>query len=191
MIQSPLNKVFVIIGGRREGKSTIAKLICKISRKFDKKKFLIFDINNEYNEFQRSKQFEVKDFLKQASEAKNTIVLFDEATIFVKHSSNSENILNLLVRTAHTGNTIIFCFHAINKVPQFMLELCNYIILLKTLELRQNLIKYESDYPDLIKAFNYLKLDEEMKSKNKFLESIPHPSKQANKKIYFKTILVN
>lgn len=121
--------VIVNVAAKKKGKTTLTKgyLSTHSGNKF------IYDVNNEYKEFGSGAVFPSwTDFLKQAVTKSNTAIVFEEAYIFLKHQSASEEICNLLIRTRHTGNMIILNFHSIRQVPSFVYDLTNYLVIGKT-----------------------------------------------------------
>lgn len=135
---------YIIIGAPGMGKSPIAQSFIKGNR------CLVFDVNNEYgprtkyagqtplalssntNEIRsRYIKGDVKEFMKLAKEKRNTVVVFEEATAFFRGSMTMD-VSALLINKFHTGNSYVFLFHSINRVPPEIMEMCDYVVLLRT-----------------------------------------------------------
>lgn len=118
-------KAILIVGARGMGKGSYLKpLIKNIPRKY------VYDINDEYGlDFE---PIPFQDFVFNASQLKKSIIVFEEATIFIGHSSSSETLREILVRARHTENTIFLVFHSLRAIPRFIYDLCTDIVLHKT-----------------------------------------------------------
>lgn len=135
---------YIVIGAPGQGKSPIAQSM------IDGRRCLVFDVNNEYgpqtkypgqkalclsgntNEL-RSRYIngDVKEFIEIAKKKRNTVIVFEEATAFFRGAMSAE-VSKLLINKRHTGNSYVFLFHSINRVPPEIMEMCNYVILMKT-----------------------------------------------------------
>ena len=60
------------------------------------------------------------------------MVVFEEATIFFGSKGRNEKMIELLVRSRHSQNTIILVFHSLRALPDYIYELINFIVLFKT-----------------------------------------------------------
>lgn len=138
MVINETGKCVVIVGNTGTGKTTLLKKIIDNSQQL---KF-IYDVNNEYSCIGAKKEVSFKDFLMEATKKRNTLICFEEATIFFRHAKNSEEILNLLVRKRHTQNNIILNFHAIHQIPLFVFDFVNFLILKKTNDHEKNIQKF-------------------------------------------------
>lgn len=146
----------VNVGKKKTGKTTLTK---GILNSFPGDKF-IYDINNEYKEYGSSAVFpKWQTFLEQAVKKKKTCIVFEEAFIFLKHQSSTEEISELLVRNRHTENLIILNFHAIRQVPLFIWEFVNYLNLKKTND-KQKWMETNYRDTDILAAYNSVKASE-------------------------------
>lgn len=122
-------KAFLIIGHTGRGKTTIVK---KIISQFPDFKKMIYDVNNEYSEFGTKAPPPIYEFTAAAAKAINSVIVFEEATIFFKHRTKGHDVQNILVRKRHTSNIVIFVFHSLRSVPLEILDLIDYVYLLPT-----------------------------------------------------------
>jgi hypothetical protein len=159
---------FAIIGAQGHGKTTSVK---EILRKTPHRKF-IFDVNREYTEFKNSASgiLDPDEFTEKATTLNNSVIVFEEATIFFGKGSKNKNIRNLLVRKRHTNNLIIFVFHNVRSVPMEIMSLCDFLILHKTKDNKEYISRYFKDTPENL---------------NHFLEVNRHPNH------FFKKIIKN
>jgi len=132
-----MSKAIIICGQTGTGKTTVAKSILS---KVYTDKLLIYDINNEYTEFQSNEvenvltpeSHSVDEFLDIAKNSSGKLILFEEATIFFDSRSNPDAVRDILVKKRHRQNFVIFVFHSLRKVPNNIIDLCNYLYLLPT-----------------------------------------------------------
>jgi hypothetical protein len=159
-----LGKCIVIAGGKGTGKSTILRnLISKIPTQ----SLLLYDVNNEHKEFNRyvdgtGKTYlpDINDFILQASLSENVVIACEEATIFFTSHNKSFDMQSILTRARHTHTGIIFVFHSLRAIPDYMITFINHLIILKTM----------GDTPEKIdKKFN----NEEILQAYKRIESAP------------------
>lgn len=153
-------KSFCIIADTGRGKSTYVK---KLLRFFVSKglKPFIYDVNNEYGEFQETKELpKVSDFKNEATKKTNSVIVFEEATIFFSSNAKDEDLRYMLVRKRHTKNVIIFVFHSLRSVPVEILDLINFIILFKTSD-RETLVKSKfREDTEILELFEQVKQGE-------------------------------
>jgi hypothetical protein len=132
-----LGKCIVIAGGKGTGKSTILrKLISCVPPEF----LLMFDVNNEHQEFNRyvdaqGKKYlpDIEDFILQASLSENIVIACEESTIFFTSHNKSQDMQSILTRARHTRTGIIFVFHSLRSIPDYMITFINHLIILKTM----------------------------------------------------------
>jgi hypothetical protein len=134
----------LIIGAPEMGKSPYAQKMIEGRRCF------VFDINNEYgsrtkysgqkpiglsinpkDERCRYIGYDVKHFTELALQKRNTIIVMEEATAFFRGRQTSLTS-RLIIGRKHTGNILLFLFHSINRVPPELMEMAEWVILLKT-----------------------------------------------------------
>lgn len=154
--------MYVIIGAPGQGKSEFVKIAIQGRRCF------VFDIQNEYGERTKYKgqkplylssnpnheraRFvgdDIEAFQQMCLRKKDTILVFEEATIFFE-GRTGKLTRKLIVNRYHTGNVYMFLFHSINAVPPRIMEMCNYVILHKTLD-EVHTVQWK--YPRLLKDF--------------------------------------
>lgn len=136
----------LVVGRPKQGKTTYLKnFIKKISH-------LIIDPNNHYKGYNRYTAVDrVKDTLlpeiykqyQQYSTSKrdnglnflNKAIVFEEAGLMFNNRSHCKILEDLLIIRRHSGskgNMYIFVYHSIRKIPQYIKDLTDYIILFKT-----------------------------------------------------------
>lgn len=147
-------KAIVLIGEQGRGKSTEAK---NILDNFSHKDLYCYDINGDYKNYRNNKIKglpSMEQFLQICDHVKNSVIVFEEATIFFDNKSRSETIVNLLVRNFHTKNVVIFLFHSLRSVPVNIMDFVQFIKIFHTND-RYTLIKNKfKDDSDLIEVFN-------------------------------------
>ena len=122
-------KSFLIVGNTGTGKTTFVKTALKKS----KAPLFLYDVNNEYKEFQNLSEFgSFEDFLQEVKNKTGAVIVFEEATIFFSNRGASKEATEILVRKRHTGNLIFFVFHSLRTVPLHIFDLCDFLILHKT-----------------------------------------------------------
>jgi len=158
--------VIIIIGGAKQGKTPFIKDYCKESN------LLVFDVQNEYgdktkypnqkpynlttnNNLARSRiiDLEVESFIELCKQKRNTVCVFEEATMFFQGMTNDE-MRKLIFGKAHTGNVIVLVFHSINSVPPRIMEGTDFVVLFKT---NDEIKTVERKYIKLLKHFLELK----------------------------------
>ena len=143
-------KKIILVGATGTGKSTLVeKIISKVKNK------AIFDPNDEYEGglFFR----DIEDFLKHALTLKNTLIVFEEATLFFTSRSNVKEVRELLVSCRHDNNSIIFVFHSLDQVPDAIKSLCDTMILFYTSDYVSKVKRKFSHDTNVISAFMKLK----------------------------------
>lgn len=123
-------KVLLLVGAKGMGKTSFVRSMLE---QVPPNNRMVYDVNGEYTDlYDHDIDLTYQDFLEQSTQVRDAFVVYEEATIFIGHNSNSTNIKELLVRTRHTGNTVVFVFHSLRTVPRFVFDLANYVILFKT-----------------------------------------------------------
>lgn len=134
----------LIIGAPGMGKSPWAQ------KMIEGRQCFVFDVNNEYGT--RTKYdgqtpinlstdiraprcryigHDVKQFTNIAIQRRNSVVVMEEATAFFRGVQSSLTS-QLIIGRKHTGNVLLFLFHSINRVPPELMELTEWVVLLKT-----------------------------------------------------------
>jgi hypothetical protein len=122
-------KCILNVGATKTGKTTATK---ELLSNFNNSNLYIYDVNNEYRDFYKGSFLKFDEFLNKVKSLKNSIIVFEEATIFFTHKNCNQIITDMIVRKRHTNNIIILNFHSMRKVPMYIFDLTDYIILRKT-----------------------------------------------------------
>lgn len=161
---------YLVIGAPGMGKSPFIRKLIEDRRCF------VFDVANEYGtrvkypgqkpvnlsidpQHMRSRFTETKNlskFIQLCETKKDTICVFEEATAFFQGKTQLETT-HLIVNRYHTGNTYCFIFHSINSVPPRIIELTNYVVLFKTMDLADHV---KRKFPRLSPFFDDLQRKE-------------------------------
>lgn len=141
-----MSKAHLVVGMTDTGKSTYIKNLLKTVP--NKKSLLIYDINNEYSEFIEGKRIlDFKEFALLASVVKNSIIVFEEATIFLDGRFKTDLLVQkVLTLKKHRKNYIFLVFHSLADVPGYVYRLSNYLTLFKTNDLSDITAKQLKDY---------------------------------------------
>lgn len=141
-----MSKVVINVGGTGAGKTTYTKKLLKKHKGLK----LIFDPNKEYGQ----ESITMSEFIDQGKIAKNTLIVFEEATIFFSTSGTDMAIKELLVKKRHTNNFYIFNFHALSQVPLYILMFCDYFVLFKTNDQIAQVERKFKGNPEVFRAFS-------------------------------------
>lgn len=144
-------RAIIVCGTRKTGKTTFIK--DKILKKYPGRKF-IYDINKEYN---GGVMMEMKQFLDIAKDLKNSLILFEEATIFFDNKGSVQEVREMLVRARHSNIILVFTFHALQFIPLNILSMCDLLVLKRTNDNEGLVEKKFKDTPKIIKSFYALK----------------------------------
>jgi ABC-type Na+ transport system ATPase subunit NatA len=121
-------KVILLVGQRGCGKTTfIRDLIKGVNREA----LFIHDVGGNFRDLYDKPNLKIDDFKKSVTNVKEAVIVFEEATIFFNHSPQQDTT-DFLVTSRYRKNTIFFVFHSVRKLPWFILDLSDYIILFKT-----------------------------------------------------------
>jgi len=148
------------VGNTGTGKTTKTK---ELLNSYKGMPYFIYDVNLEYEEFYKAPLLKFKDFLLESTKKTNTVIVYEEATIFFKHNGNTHLIGEMLVRKRHTKNVYIFNFHALHQVPIFILDFANYVILGQTNDVPSLIQKKFESFDKIYNSFLTLQA-----SQNKF-----------------------
>lgn len=153
-------KLIIIAGAPRQGKSRFAKRLITLPETRHLPCY-VFDVQNEYGDFYTtdingqlvevpgpglpanqphlarsryaSGEMDMGEFLEVARRKKNTNLIFEESTGFLK--GNTSPLLRQMINGRfHTHNTFIFNFHTLRTVPPDIMGMANTVILFKTLD---------------------------------------------------------
>lgn len=145
----------IVVGATKTGKTTFTKQLLNKSPK-DRNK-IVYDVNNEYKEYYNKPFIDFIPFMDSLKPVRESIILIEEATIFLGHQNTSRQLINKLVRKRHENNYIILNFHSLRKVPRYIFELANFLTVFKTLDTSDIIEKYFSDEPEIIEIFDFIK----------------------------------
>lgn len=158
--------MYIVMGAPGMGKSPFAQAMIK------ERKCLVFDINNEYGP--RTKYpgqvpiglssdirqprcryigYDIKAFTLLAMSKTNTVVIMEEATAFFR-GKQSQETSKLIIGRIHTGNTYVFLFHSINRVPPELMEIADIAVLFKTNDEEKTIMR---KYPRLFIPYTKLR----------------------------------
>lgn len=134
----------IIMGAPGQGKSPYAQ------KMIEGRRCLVFDVNNEYglrtkypgqrpiglshNTKEPRCRFigtDLNVFMQLALSKKDTVVIFEEATMFFRGKLRKETS-QLIIGRIHTGNHYLFLFHSINRVPPEIMEIADLAVLFRT-----------------------------------------------------------
>lgn len=131
-----MSKAFIIVGNTGTGKTTVVK---KLISQIYTDKLLIYDVQNEYQEFDngngsviKSIDMEIEEFVALADKSKGKCIVFEESTIFFNSRGTDKKVEKILVDKRHHFNMIVFVFHSLRKVPASLFDVSNYLVLLPT-----------------------------------------------------------
>lgn len=154
-----MSKGILNVGATGTGKTTeVVKILQSIRMDtyiFDfqrEKKYLPFknlwDCNN----------LSFEDFLKNTQGKKKSCFVFEEASIFLKHTAKRKDLQRaldeLLVGKRHAGNLVIFNFHSLRRVPLELLDFTDLLILGKTTDNPAHIEGKFGEYAQIWAAFN-------------------------------------
>ena len=141
----------VVVGKRGSGKTTLSKSMIESYLK-KHSNVCIYDINQEYTNYYPEPFLNFKDFLSKITKLKNHYILIEEATIFFRTRSDFEEMINVLVRSRHTGNIIHLNFHSFKSIPKNIFSLVDHIVIFKTNDTERD-VKDKFDFPDILNAY--------------------------------------
>lgn len=136
--------MYIVMGAPGMGKSPFAQKMIAGRRCF------VFDINNEYGTRTKYKGqtpinlshdpralrcryigTDINQFSQLVMQRRDTVVIFEEATAFFR--GRQKGITSqIIIGRIHTGNTYVFLFHSINRVPPELMEIADIAVLFKT-----------------------------------------------------------
>lgn len=141
-----MGKCMVVVGGTGVGKSTFIKNFIKSHLKDPRFKHLINDINNEYKSFTTfSKSGELQPFLEHVQKIQNTMVVFEEATIYFGNNTRNAMLTRLLTLKRHSNNFYILVFHSLNDMAKNVKTHIDLLVLFKTNDLFSDVKKKLGD----------------------------------------------
>jgi hypothetical protein len=132
-------QVFIVIGARGTGKTTLLK---QRVAKFNGFKH-IYDLQRVYYSDNRPLPT-IEDFTKQAATLEDSLIVYEESTIFFPNHGNNKHLRQNLVQARYNRNTIFLVYHSICAVPYYVYDLADCIILFRTQDEENRVVqKYE------------------------------------------------
>lgn len=123
-------KAILVVGARGMGKTTVNK---RLLNKAHIDARLVMDLKAEYKGlYNHAPFYDFESFTKRAIAARGCLILIEEATIHLPVNSNNRDLTRILVDARHYGNTIIMSFHSLQRIPKYVFELSNVLVLHKT-----------------------------------------------------------
>ena len=144
-------KLFLMIGGTGSGKTTLVQGKLKLLPSH--KKF-IFDIQGQYKNFDNTDYGSFKNFVSKIEVVKNSAIVVEEATAFLKHHGVGAKFIEIILSKRHRNNVFFLCFHSLRSVPIDILDFTDYIFLKKTKENPTLLFTKFKEYPEILQAVN-------------------------------------
>lgn len=126
-------QVFVIVGQRGCGKSTLAEERAKAFLKNNpKEKFFPYDIEKRY--FPDRPLPPIKEFMSKVITEENSLFVFEESTIFFPNRGRDKDLIQAMVTSRYNGNLMFLIYHALGEVPKYVFRLADCVILFRTKE---------------------------------------------------------
>lgn len=154
---------------RRTGKTTMLKKIIASQ----KQRVLIYDINNEegYDAIPRINFVDIPTFkgVKKifhsdhllcldmfAKYLRNSLLVLEDANVYVT-PARLQSLWNILVSCRHMGLDVCFTFHSLARVPPWLFEMTNDLILFKTSENPERVLAKIPDFEKVYKNWEEIK----------------------------------
>lgn len=134
-------KVIVVVGGKGTGKTTWLRNAVK---PVHPDALLIHDVGNNFRDIYNKPQIPFKDFNRVCTQVSNCVVIYEEASIFVRHTAPTD-LTDFLVGARQRCNTVYLVFHSHRLVPYHVLDLTDILIIKKT---KDKISVVESKYED-------------------------------------------
>ena len=110
----------------------------------------VYDTNREWG----AKHLpEMEAFLDQCLKRTNSVLVFEDATVFFSTTGSDRKLKRLLVAKRHSRNTIFLLFHGLRQIPLYVLDLVNGVIVLRTNDAQANVESRFSNWPAIIEAW--------------------------------------
>ena len=115
-------KFYIVVGATGEGKSTLVK------KKFvdpieDGERLYVYYVNNEYVEGGLP---DFETFLDGLAHRRNSMIILEEATIFMGTQNDFQQVREVVIRKRHTGNIIVKVFHTLERIPAAIMPLLSF-----------------------------------------------------------------
>lgn len=176
----------VLVAEMGRGKSTEAK---NIVESFLHKDLYVYDVQGQYKQYPNNKIKglpTMEQFLQIVESVKNSVIVFEEATIFFSNKGRVEEIINLLVSNFHSKNVIVFIFHSLRSVPVEIMDYIHFLHLWHTND-RVTLIRNKfKDDPYLLEVFN--SVEEKTRGTDKNRDTGEYPDQKSKDFYHHKEI---
>lgn len=133
-------QVFIIIGARGTGKSTFAQDRLKSQLINSPEIVHVYDIEKKYYVPPRPLP-DIDVFSEKVSNLKDSYIVYEEATIFFPNRGSNKELKKALVQSRYNGNVIFMIYHSICAVPYYVYELTDCVILFKTQDDENRVLK--------------------------------------------------
>ena len=157
-------RIINIVAKKGGGKTTTVKN--KILPKL--KKYLVFDLYGDdgYSDLPIAKKNALppkkariaggtfQSFMAYGSKLKDTALIVEDATIFIKGDIHNDDLRASIIGCRHRNILLVFLWHSLGRIPPFILEQSDFIILGNTQD--GNFKKYER-HPQIEEAHNRIK----------------------------------
>lgn len=149
-------KVFILVGKRKTGKTTYA---ANVAKKLKHRKHIFYFHGKLWDSIPNRTKYESKDtLLNYAQECKNSCIIFEDATAYIRQQGTDERMLRCLTGSREKNNVVMLIFHSLRKIPLDIFELSDYIFLFDTNDQLSKVVEKFEDYPEVIAAFNKPKI---------------------------------
>lgn len=172
-------EMLIVIGAPGMGKSPFAQKMIEGRRCF------VFDTNDEYGSRTKypgqkpiglSTVFndprcryigtDIKQFIVLSMNRTDSVIVFEEATVFFRGNQKSLTS-HVIIGRKHKRNTLVFLFHSINRVPPEIMEMTDYVVLMRTNDEQKSI---DRKYPRLLPY--YLELQKAPPGEKRFIKMI-------------------
>lgn len=144
-------RCILVVGTTGTGKSHFVKNT--IVKNYKGPKY-IYDINNEYKD---GVIMDFSKFLQAVKPVRRSLIIFEEATIFLSNKGDSKELREILVAKRHRDNTVVLVFHSLRAIPTYIFDLSDLLVLFRTTD-NWNLISRKLDaFVDVLDAFVEIK----------------------------------
>ena len=163
-----MSRCFMLVGATGTGKTFFTKQLIKT---VNKNSLLVFDVNDEYNDFYPYPfDPDIDKFLAKAEKVKKAVILIEDATSFFAVQGRSDRLIKILVGKRHTGNTIILLFHSWGDVPRYLYRKCTEVVIFKTHDAEKDVLKVGNE-----QILNAWKDVQQQAAKSPFFSGYPPP----------------
>lgn len=141
-----MSRVIAVVGGTHRGKSTFIK------ERIKKHPHLVNDVKGEYRGFKRywppKPREEFCEIIDQG--IKKTVIVMEEASFYLSNRHYSTLAEKILVNKWQSGNTYFLVYHSIRKIPLFVYDYLDGMVLFKTNDILPHIKNHP---PEILEAF--------------------------------------